>query len=306
MFSDLPSLPYPPAGDGYWGSVTSTLNWCEEDYYATQYSAEIVNSLTNLIFVYLAAKGISSCLRNGHDRVFLVAFLSYLVIGLGSFCFHSTLKYPMQLLDELSMIYTACVLFYAVFSRGRSTLSAVVIGVSITALAAFITGYYHYLQNPVFHQNAFALLTAVVVLQSMYSMEKTLRPSRRRAAGDSSSRPAAEQARIDCRDTAILRNMWQMIACGLTSIAAGFLIWNLDNIFCPSLRRWRRDVGLPWGILAEGHGWWHIMTGIAAYFNLTWSIWLRYCLNGKQDEVELVWPSLFCVPIVERTRRKQQ
>lgn len=45
----------------------------------------------------------------------------------------------------------------------------------------------------------------------------------------------------------------------------------------------------------------HIFTGIAAYFNLTWAIWLRYCLNGKQDDVELIWPSVFTsVPVVVR------
>lgn len=42
------------------------------------------------------------------------------------------------------------------------------------------------------------------------------------------------------------------------------------------------------------------MTGIAAYINLTWGIWLRYCLNGEQDDVELVWPSLLSVPVVEK------
>jgi dihydroceramidase len=47
----------------------------------------------------------------------------------------------------------------------------------------------------------------------------------------------------------------------------------------------------------------HIMTGFAAYYNLTWGIWLRYCLNGTQDEVELVWPSLFTsVPTVVRRK----
>jgi hypothetical protein len=63
-----------------------------KDYYATVYSAEIVNTLTNLIFVYLAYKGISSCIRHGHDRVFLIGFLGYLSIGIGSMCFHSSLK----------------------------------------------------------------------------------------------------------------------------------------------------------------------------------------------------------------------
>jgi hypothetical protein len=30
MQSYVPSFPYPPAGDGVWSPVTSTINWCEE------------------------------------------------------------------------------------------------------------------------------------------------------------------------------------------------------------------------------------------------------------------------------------
>ena len=45
----------------------------------------------------------------------------------------------------------------------------------------------------------------------------------------------------------------------------------------------------------------HIFTGIAQYFNLTWHIWLRHCLNGRTDDVKLEWPSLLTsIPIVER------
>jgi dihydroceramidase len=56
------------------------------------YSAEIINTLTNLLFMYLATKGIRNCLANGHDTVFLVAFVGYLLVGTGSFLFHATLK----------------------------------------------------------------------------------------------------------------------------------------------------------------------------------------------------------------------
>jgi dihydroceramidase len=42
--------------------------------------------------MYLAAKGIRSCLKNGHDTVFLVTFVGYLLVGTGSFLFHATLK----------------------------------------------------------------------------------------------------------------------------------------------------------------------------------------------------------------------
>ena len=94
MLSWLPGFPY-PAHDptkGYWLPVTSTINWCEEDYYATLYSAEIVNTVTNLMFVLLALKGLLSCKKNGHERIFMVTFCGYMVVGTGSILFHTTLK----------------------------------------------------------------------------------------------------------------------------------------------------------------------------------------------------------------------
>ncbi|KAL0261242.1 alkaline ceramidase ydc1 [Diplodia seriata] len=306
----LPSVPYPGPQDGYWSP----------DYYATIYSAEIINTLTNLLFIYLAFKGINNCLRNEHDSIFLVTFAGYLVVGTGSFLFHSTLKYPMQLVDELSMIYTTCLMFYATFSYGRSRAYAQALGLFLVALAAFITGYYHYLQDPAFHQNMYALLTAVVLFRSIYIMEVRLRPTLKAeekaaasaaavANGNAAAAAAAapgEKRRRDARDTDILRTMWIMIASGLSVFLGGFAIWTLDNEFCGTLRSWRRDVGLPWGILLEGHGWWHLMTGVGAYYYITWGVWLRHCLNGKQDEYELLWPNVFHMPLVVRTNRPYQ
>ncbi|KAF2234622.1 alkaline phytoceramidase [Viridothelium virens] len=292
----LPSIPYPPSKDGFWSPVTSTLNWCEEDYYATIYSAEIVNTLTNLLFMYCAFKGIFNCIQNGHDRIFLITFIGYLVVGTGSFMFHTSLKYPMQLVDELSMIYTTCLMFYATFSYGRTQQYALVLGLFLMTLALSITGYYHYLQDPRFHQNAYAILTAIVLLRSMYIMELNIRPSYKakerelQEASEGKKTLPAERERQDKRDLKILGSMWTMIAYGLLVFLGGFAIWNLDNVYCSNLRRWRRQIGLPWGILLEGHGWWHLMTGIGAYFYITWGIWLRHCLDGRQDEFELHWP----------------
>ena len=43
----------------------------------------------------------------------------------------------------------------------------------------------------------------------------------------------------------------------------------------------------------------HVMTGIGSYFYIIWAIWLRLCLNNKQDEYMLNWPSLwFSLPEV--------
>lgn len=37
------------------------------------------------------------------------------------------------------------------------------------------------------------------------------------------------------------------------------------------------------------------------YCYIVWGIWLRHCLNGRQDEFELIWPHIFSVPVVVRT-----
>lgn len=51
-----------------------------------------MNSSTNLLFLYLAYRGIRSCIQHGHDTIFLVSFVGYLLVGMGSFLFHATLK----------------------------------------------------------------------------------------------------------------------------------------------------------------------------------------------------------------------
>ncbi|EKD16007.1 alkaline ceramidase [Drepanopeziza brunnea f. sp. 'multigermtubi' MB_m1] len=303
----LPSFKYPLArpDEGYWNPVTSTINWCEEDYYATIYSAEIVNTLTNLLFIWLGVKGIRNCMKHGHDSIFIASFLGYLLVGSGSFAFHSTLKYPMQLVDELSMIYTAIIMCYATFSFSQSRLNRILLGVGLSGLAVFITLYYHYLQDPEFHQNAFALLLIVIMARSTYVMEVNIRPSLKEKYGMKSrktigSEPlaASESVANDLRDTAILKNMWLMVTIGLAIFLGGFGIWNLDNLYCSTARQWRHQVGLPWGILLEGHGWWHLMTGVGAYYYIVWAIWLRHCLNERKDEFVLNWPSIWSIPEV--------
>lgn len=183
------------------------------------------------------------------------------------------------------------------------------LGVASASLALFITGYYHYLQDPTFHQNAYAILTAVVFFRSVYVMELNIRPYYRQRHAEHEKAlgsPALTQAekieekRKDERDSEILSTMWIMIAFGLSVFLGGFGIWTLDNVFCSQLRAWRHEVGLPWGIVLEGHGWWHVMTGFGAYCYIQWGIWLRHCLNGRQDEFEMVWPAWWSVPHVEK------
>ena len=122
------------------------------------------------------------------------------------------------------------------------------------------------LQDPQFHQNAYALLTAVVLSRSIYVMEFSLRPSLSKKEEEfkllrkrSMSSNEKEVLRTDDRrDAQILKAMWIMISTGLSIFLGGFLVWSIDNKYCSTLRIWRRQIGLPWGILLEGHGWWSV------------------------------------------------
>ena len=45
------------------------------------------------------------------------------------------------------------------------------------------------------------------------------------------------------------------------------------------------------------------MTGIGAYYYLVWGIWLRHCLNYRQDEYKLVWPRITTMPTIVKQRK---
>ncbi|KAF5585151.1 YPC1-alkaline ceramidase [Fusarium subglutinans] len=250
MFENLsPRIPYPPPQEGFWGQPTSTLNWCEEDYVISHYAAEITNTLTNALFIALGVRGVRNCLKYQHDTVFVIAYLGYLLL----FKFADRNLDPMQLVDELSMIYTTSILCYAIFTHDRSRLFSIFLGIGLFLLSVSITAYYHYIQNPAFHQNAFGILFLATVFRSLYTMEAILRPTLREKYANKPQRTllSDKEAR---RDQVIIREMRWIIAMGFITCAAGIAAWKFDNIRCGDLVRWRHQLGLPWGILLEGHG----------------------------------------------------
>ena len=100
----------------------------------------------------------------------------------------------------------------------------------------------------------------------MYVMEVNIRPSLRKKYATAPQKyvdPAtitnSEQMANVRRDERIIKEMWFMVVYGLSIFLGGFGIWALDIKYCSRLRSWRHDIGLPWGILLEGHGWWWVI-----------------------------------------------
>lgn len=48
------------------------------------------------------------------------------------------------------------------------------------------------------------------------------------------------------------------------------------------------------------------MTGIGAYLYIVWGIWLRHCLNKKQDEYHVRWVRFWHIPEIIRIQQSTQ
>lgn len=79
------------------------LTRCEYNHHLSPYLAEPWNAITSLAYCVAAVLAYSSLKKNMEAHLAL-ALLSLFLIGIGSFCFHGTLTYRMQLLDELPMV----------------------------------------------------------------------------------------------------------------------------------------------------------------------------------------------------------
>nr|XP_032834447.1 alkaline ceramidase 3-like isoform X2 [Petromyzon marinus] len=154
---------------GYWGPPTATLDWCEDNYDYSPFVAEFWNTLSNLPMVAAPLLSAPFCARAHMEWRYLVAHVGISVVGIGSWFFHMTLLYEMQLLDELPMIYTCCVFVYCLFlSFEKPNFMNVPFILTLVAFSCLVTGIYLLLKDPVFHQVMYGMLVCFLVVRGVY------------------------------------------------------------------------------------------------------------------------------------------
>eukprot|EP00158_Paraphelidium_tribonemae_P007443 Partr_v1_DN28244_c4_g1_i8_m76038 putative alkaline ceramidase len=243
---------------GHWSPRTSTLDWCEENYVVMHYIAEFWNTISNGSFMLLALLGVYRWWRFGLELRFLVAYLSLFVIGVGSAFFHATLLYEMQLLDELPMLFGAAVLFYCTLEKHKELKYGIVAPIALTTFTVGVMVAYVVTNIPVLHHGTYGLMTALVIVDTIYLARKS--------------------------DRAVSR----FLAVGAATYVTAFAIWNVDNLMCDVLRDVRtrivvafdgfaaesmplvirpftRFTGLLIASVFQFHAWWHLMSGWGAY-----------------------------------------
>lgn len=267
------AFPYPPEQlEGFWGKPTSTIDWCEENYVVSKYIAEALNTVTNAVFIALASFATYHAYSNKLEPRFIYIGLGFLLVGVGSWLFHMTLKYHFQLLDELPMIYATCIPFWSVFSEFKTKQESLLVAAGIFMAANSLTVIYLFFKDPTIHQVAYALLNACVVIKSALLTHKYV------------------------PDAKAKTHLNRTMGLGVSIFIFGYFLWNLDIHFCSQVRSLRRSWGMPYGFLLEGHGWWHIFTGTGVYFYLVYEEYLRCFLNGTDRFYKFEW--LYGLPVV--------
>jgi dihydroceramidase len=223
------------SGVGFWGVPTSSVDWCEANYQHTRYVCELFNTVSSLAMVAVGLGGLWLH-RRVLERRFSVAFLAVAVVGLGSIAFHATLRFELQMLDELPMLYSALVMVYILLENRPARrfgawfpAALVAHGVLVTALSAFTRGT---LQFYLF-QLSFGSLE-VFALARVYAIHR-----RTRSPG--------------------VRTLFRV---GMSAYGLAVLLWFVDLEACSVVGGLLPSRGIP---NPQFHAWWHVLVSIGLY-----------------------------------------
>jgi len=98
----------------FWGPVTASVDWCEDNYAVTPFVSEFVNSVSSLTLVAAGGWAAAQVLRAGAEARYQALGWILVLVGAGSLAYHATLRKTEQALDEISMLLLAVCADYCV------------------------------------------------------------------------------------------------------------------------------------------------------------------------------------------------
>ena len=227
-----------PGPVGFWGVPTSTVDWCEFNYAVTPFICEFFNTISSLAMVAAGALGIFL-----HRRVLdlgtLCAFGLLSVVGVGSFAFHGTLKFELQMLDEIPMLYLVALMAFLLLEPGperrhRWWLRAALLAYALCATLsdAFTRGRLQFLA----FQFSFGALELFCLLR-VYRLSRD--PGNRR-----------------------VRALFRV---GVAMYLGAIVLWFVDLRFCNFISISLPAHGIP---NPQLHAWWHVLVSCGFYLLL--------------------------------------
>ncbi|CAJ1365499.1 unnamed protein product [Effrenium voratum] len=244
---------------GRWGPPDAEFNWCESDYELLDWVAEPVNTMSCLVMMMLPM--IFLAMHQATHDVVVIAWME-VAIAIGSILFHASLRYPMQLADEIPMLWYVAATASSCLRRvrGMECQSFAYAWVAVVTCVILATS-----QHSLLHQIFRGLMTCtfssflVVIGWGASAMAARIRD--KRGAGD------------------------RVLQAALLMFAVSVVAWLLDNHHCSWLQN--LPFGLPYPQL---HTWWHIF--IAGTLHCL-RILLHMDSHRHSDKLELRWMAGF-------------
>ncbi|PKS07203.1 hypothetical protein jhhlp_005804 [Lomentospora prolificans] len=166
--------------------------------------------------------------------------ISLIILGIGSFLFHASLRQNLQYVDDLSMLLAASAMLHGLFTVRATPAQRL----RSSALLALIVGgfsvFYVWSGTIIYHTLAFATQILVLTFRCLYLFKWQ------------------EHKFPEDKVRSWNKRRWQ--ASGIFFV--GYILWHIDLELCMQLRAFRAEIWLPWAWLFELHGWWHILTAI--------------------------------------------
>ncbi|KAI6651458.1 hypothetical protein LOD99_5066 [Oopsacas minuta] len=222
---------------GHWGYTTSTLDWCEENYIVLFYVAEFWNTISNVLLVILPLCLIYSYYIQKFAFIHILAVSSVFTVGIGSVLFHATLLYHMQMMDELPMLIAASFLVFNMMTItvADGSVWKFIIGLLLSIFCIFAIVVYLVINDPLFHEACYGILIFLSFIASFGTIFKHE-----------------------------LYNCAKLLITGYSIVIVAFILWNVENTFCPQVRSVRDKSGY-FRPLFELHAWWHILCGLGTH-----------------------------------------
>ena len=256
---------------GFWHPPTSTINWCEMKYAVTHYVAEFFNASTALLFFSLTLYELFVNKRKFFlPRRFWMIYAWFGLVALGSALFHTTLRYEMQLLDELPMLYGMSQALYCALDLHPGW-ARLITATSLIASNVVFTWYYIFINNtPTSQQVQFAIV--MVLLMGVY-VHKAIRIRH--------SRQARHQSATHHNSTLALK----LFGLSFFLIILGFGFWLFENENCDQLNLYKSKIPSYlkfMRIFLEFHAIWHILSYAGCLYLQTGLIILHLARSRKK------------------------
>ncbi|CAL8095111.1 unnamed protein product [Orchesella dallaii] len=260
--------PTPPKD--FWGPPTATLDWCEINYEISPFIAEFWNTISNLGMIIPPVFGIYEIIRLGLERKFIYTHVSLIAVGIGSWAFHMTLQYYMQLLDELPMVFGNVLLIYQLTELRKSMKKPVNSTLLFVCCmyAFFFSVFYVSFKNPLIHQVMYGAGVVVVLILDLRLVNYN-----------------------QCRTCT------KLLSAGFFMYTFGFGLWNIDNQLCPQLTDLRTKLPRYLGPATQLHAWWHILAGYATYLHILFEIHARSHFVKPRTQVTLRYFGISIQPL---------